>query len=203
MDNFKNLTEISQLPASTQQIALGAFLAKLFQEKSVGLIIVGGAAVQFYTQADYVTKDLDAILQGDTTALVDEVMNSIGFKRTTTYRHFEHPFFNFVVEFPPSPVEVGNRHIDILSQIKTDEGVVRVIRVEDLIMDRIIAGIEWKSPGHIAQAKLLWIKNRKFIDKAYLRQFAKEEGYETELKKILATPIIGTKAPQKIRSKKK
>lgn len=181
----KELEGIARLSRALQPIELGALLTRLFQERQVRLTIVGGAAVQFYTQAEYVTKDLDAILHNDETKDIEEVMGCLGFKRTTTYRHFEHPLFKFVVEFPPSPVEVGNRHIVKYSQMQTSLGPVNVIKVEDIILDRIIAGVEWKQPDRLAQARLLWLKCQSIIDKKYLKQFAKEEGYEKELKKIM------------------
>lgn len=164
---------------------LGALLSRLFKNESVDFIIVGGAAVQFYTQADYTTKDLDIILRGDTIEIIEKVMGNLGFKRTTTYRHFNNPLFKFSVEFPPSPIEVGNRCITEVNRIETDIGTVEIISVEDIIMDRIIAGVEWKSERCLSQAKLLWQKNKSIIDKKYLKQFAKEEGYEKTLKEVM------------------
>jgi len=181
----EKLKKISKLKVSLQPIVLAAFLSKLFLEKDVLLTVVGGAAVQYYTQGEYNTEDLDAILHGDTKEIIEEVMGHLGFKRTSMYRHFEHPLFKFVVEFPPSPVEIGSRHISQMGEIKTQEGPVRITRVEDTIMDRIVAGVEWKDKPSIEQAKLLWAKNKDIIDKKYLQQFAKEEGCEAVLKTIM------------------
>ena len=193
------LKQISKLDSGVQQIELAAVVAGEFQKENVTMTVVGGAAVQFYTNAEYTTKDIDAILYNDSLEIVERVMSRLGFERTTTYRHFEHPLFKFVVEFPPEPIEVGGRQISNVVELVMGSKKVRVIRIEDLIMDRIIAGVEWKSSGHIAQARLLWIKNKKQIDKAYLRKFAAEEGYAKELKNVMGTPIIGTKAPAKKR----
>ncbi len=185
MDYSKKLSEIALLDKAIQPIVLAAFLSRLFKKWDVLLTVVGGAAVQYYTQGEYNTEDLDSILSGDTKEIIEEVMGSLRFKRTSMYRHFEHPSFDFVVEFPPSPIEVGNRHVDTLANVETQEGLVRVIRVEDLIMDRIIAGVEWRDPPSLDQARLLWVKNKKHIDLKYLKQFAKEEGYADTLKKII------------------
>lgn len=181
----KKLQAISRLEPENQPIVLAALLSRLFLEHDVLLTVVGGAAVQFYTQAAYQTKDLDCILHGDWKELNDKTMGDFGFRRTSMYRHFENPHFNFVVEFPPSPVEVGSRHIEKLAKIQTSEGEVRIIRLEDIIMDRIVAGVEWRDPPSLEQAKLLWIKNKDRIDRKYLKQFAKEEGYSEVLKKIM------------------
>lgn len=181
----KQLEKIVNLPPTNQQIALAALLTTLFKKHYVNLVVVGGAAVQYYSEAEYVTKDLDAILFCDSKDIVDQVMTELGFKRTSTYRHFEHSSFPFVVEFPPSPVAVGGTHLSKFNLLKLDEYVVEVIRVEDIIMDRIIGGVEWNQEHYIAQAKLLWIKNKKIIDRKYLTKFAKKEGYLKELRKIM------------------
>lgn len=183
------LKRISRLPVTIQAIELGALLTRLFEKQRIILTVVGGAAVQFYTQATYTTRDLDVILQGDDAKTVDEVMGSLGFVRTTTYRHFEHALFDFVVEFPPSPIEVGHRVIDRVNLIETASGSVRVIRIEDILMDRIVAGVEWKDTASLAQARLLWLTNKDEMDLAYLTQFAKQEGYAKILKEIMKASI--------------
>lgn len=179
------IKNISKLPLEWQPIVFGAFLSKLFKKKDVILAIVGGAAVQFYTQAEYTTGDLDAILFGDTKEIIEEVMEELGFKRTSMYRHFENPEFGFIIEFPPSPIEIGSRQISKVAEIKTKEGMVRIVRMEDAIMDRIIAGVEWKDQSSLDQAKLIWEKNKDQIDKKYLKEFAKEEGYLDTLREIM------------------
>ncbi|HBF13713.1 MAG TPA: hypothetical protein DDW49_10095 [Deltaproteobacteria bacterium] len=192
----QELLKISKMPVEVQQLALGGYLSRLFDSDNVLLTVVGGAAVQYYTKAEYTTKDLDAILVGDTTTIIERVMGSIGFKRTSTYRHFEHPLFPFVVEFPPSPIEVGNRHIGDVNIVEFEGYRVRVIRIEDIIMDRIIAGVEWGQKSRLEQARLLWLKNQKFIDLKYLKHFAKSEGYEKDLKQIMK-PLKPVKKPKK------
>ncbi len=179
------LKKISQLDETRQKITLAAFLTRLFEEKGVSLAVVGGAAVQYYTLSEFVTHDLDAVLSGDTKEIIEEVMYGLGFKRTTMYRHFEHPSFDFVVEFPPSPVEVASRVITKMNSVKTTEGEARVICVEDIIMDRITAAVEWKDQASLDQAKLMYAKHSESIDENYLIQFAKEEGYLKTLKEVM------------------
>ncbi|MBU0504968.1 nucleotidyltransferase [bacterium] len=185
MPHNKVFSKIATLPQSEHQLALAGFLSDTFKEFDIELTVVGGAAVQFYTQADYATKDLDVILYNDTKEIVENVMGKLGFKRTSTYRHFEHSKFPFVIEFPPEPIEVGGRYISKVNLIEMPPYKVRVIKIEDIIMDRIIAGVEWKSERHLDQAKLIWVKNKTLIDLQYLKQFAKEEGYSKELLTII------------------
>lgn len=183
----KKLVRISKLPPTTHQLVLAALIASLFKEHDIQMTLVGGAAVQFYTQAEYVTGDIDVILQGDDTETIEEVMAALDFKRTTTFRHFENELFGFVVEFPPSPIEIGDRTISSVSIIETEEGPIRVVRIEDIIMDRLIAAEVWRDRPSLDQAKLLWRKNKDQIDQKYLTQFAKEEGCLSLLKEIKKT----------------
>lgn len=181
----KTLQKIAKGSLTEQQMELAAVLAAEFAKHGTSLTVVGGAAVQFYTQSGYVTKDVDAVLIGDTTEIIEAVMSGLGFKRAPTYRHFEHPLFGFVVEFPPEPIAAGSRGLYQFAEVKTNYGPVRILRVEDLIMDRITAGIEWRSERYLAQAKLLWLSNKGDIDFRYLQGFAKEEGYEDTLREIM------------------
>lgn len=179
------LKAIAKLPQTKQQVTLAAFLSKLFRAKGMDFILVGGATVQFYTQGTYLTKDIDVILRGDTKEMIEEIMTSLDFVRTSNYRQFGNPLFKFSVEFPPSPIEIGGRTITNVDIIETSEGPLEIIRIEDIIMDRIIAGIEWKHQGSLEQAKLLWMKNKDRIDLAYLTDFAKKEGYLKTLNEVI------------------
>lgn len=179
------LKSIAKLPRTVQQVTLAAFLSNFFRKRDIDFILVGGATVQFYTQGEYLTKDIDVVLRGDSKEVIEEIMTSLGFKRTSNYRQFGNPLFEFSVEFPPSPIEVGSRIIVKVSVIETPEGPLELIKIEDIIMDRIIASIEWKHKGSLEQARLLWMKNQSRIDLDYLTDFAKKEGYLKTLQDII------------------
>ena len=179
------LERISKLPVSRQQIELAALISEKFKDRGIVSVVVGGAAVAFYSKEAYTTADVDIVLAGDTKKDIEEIMSSLGFTRTSTYRHFEHPLYSFVVEFPPSPVQVGGKIIEKVNEIDLGKRKVKIIRIEDIIMDRIIAGVEWRDKQSVAQAKLLWQTNKEQIDHKYLTKFAKNEGYQKKLKEIV------------------
>lgn len=181
----KELEKISKSPRHLQPIALAAYLSEIFNKEGITLTVVGGALVQFYTNAEYKTDDLDAILFGDTKEKLEKVMGQLGFSRSSSYRHFEHSQMPFVVEFPPAPIEIGSRWIRDVKILKYEKFQVRVLRVEDIIMDRIIAGVEWKDRSSLDQAKLMCRKNKNQIDKKYLKDFARKEGYEAQLREVM------------------
>src|SRR2546422_1048270 len=58
---------------------------------------------------------------------------------------------------------------------------VRIVGVEDLIIDRLAAAKFWKSQVDLEQAKALWKGFRKQIDLQYLRRTAREEKVEDVL----------------------
>ena len=79
----KRLEKISRLPVTIQQVVLGAFLTKFFVEKDVKLTLVGGATVQFYTQAAYLTHDVDIILH-------DELPTPIALRQLSNLHRAKH-----------------------------------------------------------------------------------------------------------------
>ncbi len=55
---------------------------------------------------------------------------------------------------------------------------VRIVGVEDLIVDRLAAAKLWKSERDMEQAKILIAAHRRQIDAEYLRRRAREENVE-------------------------
>ncbi|MBI2335915.1 MAG: hypothetical protein HYU97_04045 [Deltaproteobacteria bacterium] len=186
MKNIQDeLERIAKLPNPIQPIELAAMISSHFQKQGVLASVVGGATVQYYTDAEYVTKDLDMVLYFDTKEIVEKTMKGLGFVRSSSYRHFEHPKLPFVVEFPPAPVEIGGRFINSFVTLKMNNHEIRILRVEDIIMDRLIAALVWKDRPSLDQAKLIWIKNQRYIDLDYLKDFAKSEGCSVLLRKVI------------------
>jgi len=54
--------------------------------------------------------------------------------------------------------------------------IVKVIGVEDLIVDRLVYAKSWKSSGDLEKAKVLYANFKKQIDQNYLKETAKKRG---------------------------
>lgn len=128
----QELEEASKIEERGERaLAITAALQKAFSPHQLNPILVGGAAVEIYTQGLYASGDIDYVLP--TSDEVKSVMQELGFKREG--RLFIHPQFQLIIEFPSSSLEEGETY-----QKMEYRGIpVRVISLEDLIIDRLNA----------------------------------------------------------------
>lgn len=73
-------------------------------------MLVGGAAVSIHSDNEYKSMDLDFVTAAMRDSLV-AALAPLGFDLSQDKRHFDHPNTGYYVEFPPSPLEFGNRTI--------------------------------------------------------------------------------------------
>jgi len=130
-------------------LLLAAVLTDAFQPAGYKPILVGGAAVEVYTRAAYMTADLDFVApSGSATRLV---METLGFKREG--RVWYEAELGIVVEFPSSTLAPARA-----TEIEVDGVTVAIIEVEDLIVDRLAAWKYWRwHPDGVAAGLLLAI----------------------------------------------
>lgn len=100
-------------------------------------ILVGGAAVEFYTHGAYTTRDIDMVAPGGPKLI--EVMNRLGFNRAG--KDFIHKKLRIYIEFPSSHLDRGEK----ATVIEIDGVLLEIISIEDLIVDRLCAYKFWKS----------------------------------------------------------
>jgi hypothetical protein len=147
-------------------------------------IVVGGLAVEAYTAGGYTTLDVDMItFDGEATS---QVMSALGFRKRPG-RHYEHPSIKAFVEFPSGPLDGST---DRITEIKLDDGTsLYVIGIEDIILDRVAAYVNWdkRNPDSpdAAQAVLLLVAQRVRIDLDYLKAEASSKGLADGLADVL------------------
>jgi len=119
-------------------VALGALTARLVDE-GLEPILVGGFAVEVYTDGGYATADVDLAL--DSCAEVDEAFADLGFEKVG--RFWVREDLDLLFEAPAAsglPGEDAPRTV-----LDVDGLRVVVLGVEDLILDRVRAWVHWKS----------------------------------------------------------
>ena len=166
------------------QFQIAALISEALYLKKITAILVGGSAVELYTLSEYTTKDIDMILRGEDRDDLYDIMTFLDFEKRLGMRHFIHAELDFPIEFPPGPLQVASRFIEKIAEIKIDHHVLKVIKIEDLILERICGFVEWKDKNSLQQAELLVIKNKEIVHWQYLEEFAKAEGYLKEIKKL-------------------
>ena len=147
-------------------LLLAAVLTEAFQPVGYKPVLVGGAAVEVYTRAAYMTADLDFVApSGEGTR---GVMESLGFLREG--RVWYEAELGVVVEFPSSTLAPARA-----TTIEVDGVSVAIIEIEDLIVDRLAAWKYWRwHPDGVAAGLLLAIHGDR-LDAKRLRDRCEQE----------------------------
>lgn len=148
-------------------VALGALTARLAPEE-VEPILVGGCAMEVYTDGGYTTGDVDLALSHG--PLVDAAFDDLGFEKRD--RFWVRMELELVFEAPAPaglPGETAPR-----TELSVDGLRIVVLGVEDLLMDRLRAWVHWKSDEDRRWAARLVAIHGADMDWAYLRSRAED-----------------------------
>lgn len=107
-------------------------------------------------------------------------MEEIGF--TEKARYFIHPDTEFLVEFPPGPLTVGDESVKQINEIKLSTGVLRVISPTDCVKDRLAAYYHWGDRQGLTQAIMVARINEIDIDE--LERWSAGEGEQEQFMQI-------------------
>jgi len=114
-------------------------------------IVVGGEAVELYTQGRYTTGDID--LKGNKEVL-DEVLAEWGF--TKEGRIWASKEYNLYVDWLGGFLDEGAEAERRTNIIALDgENEIRIVSFEDLIVDRLCAAKYWNDQDSLVWAKTL------------------------------------------------
>ncbi len=122
---------------SLKHLKLASLVSAVFRARGVELVVVGGSAIEFYTEGAYVSGDLDMCLVSPTRLDVrtrQELMGQIGARGG------------------PRNWQVAGHFVDILGEVETlsltpfDElqapyGIVRLVSPEDLLVERVLISV--------------------------------------------------------------
>ncbi|WP_156820878.1 hypothetical protein [Dasania marina] len=124
-------------------------------------VLVGGLAVEVYTENLYLTNDIDMVDTGYESAdQLKNIMAEIGFQKDG--RIFVNETTDISVEFPPAPLYVGDELITEISSYTHNNVQIPILKVEDVIKDRLSAFLHWGDNPSLAQAiTLLMVKQLK------------------------------------------
>jgi len=173
------------LSAMTQG-EVGAYLQSHLRRKGIDTVLSGGAAVALYPSGRYVTHDVDLVNKDQVRrALIRSALEELGFREEG--RHFHHPETQFLVEFPPGPLSVGDQTNPLVEEIHLDTGILRVISPTDSVMDRLAWYYHSGDRQCLSQAVL--IAQQQKVDLDRVAKWSRSEGKRKEFaifKKSLA-----------------
>jgi len=189
VNSSKRLRELIKKATLTQdklerQIYLAAAISSAFEKRGIQTVLVGGAVVEYYTAGGYTTADIDMILPHLEKHEVETVMKELGFERFEDYRHWLHPHIPIPVEFPPGPLQIGHLLVQEVNEIEIEKVKLKILTVEDILLDRLIMAQEWKDLQAQVQAEMLIYAHYGEIDWSYVHQKSSLLGLPKLLQKI-------------------
>ena len=159
-------------------VALGALTARL-EPAGIEPILVGGCALELYTDGGYTTSDVDLAL--DTTPDVEEAFADLGFVKEG--RFWVRNSLDLLFEAPAPgglPGETAPRTFLEISGLR-----VVVLGVEDLLLDRLRAWVHWTSEEDGRWARRLVGLYRSELDWDYMTsKVASEKAEKLALRKL-------------------
>ncbi|MDW8307808.1 MAG: hypothetical protein RMK20_00390 [Verrucomicrobiales bacterium] len=130
-----------------KHLKLASLVSAVFRERGVELVVVGGSAIEFYTEGAYVSGDLDLCVESSTTALTARLRQDIMAQLHATGG--------------PRSWQVAGLFVDVLGsfenlartpirRLNAPSGQVRIAPVEELIVERVLVS---KYPGNYPPAR--------------------------------------------------
>ncbi len=167
-----------------RQLYVAAAISGSFEEEGIYAVLVGGTVVEYYTAGGYTTADIDMVLPPLEKKEIERVMQELGFERFEDYRHWLHPKIPVPVEFPPGPLQIGHLPIQEVNEIEIGKIKLKILRVEDILLDRLVMAQEWKDLQAQAQSEMLMDAHYVEMDWPYVHQKASQLGILKLLQKV-------------------
>jgi hypothetical protein len=132
------LTDItSEKDPTLKHLKLASIVSKLFRERGIELVVVGGSAIEFYTEGEYVSGDVDMCLIPPSRVDLrtrQELMGVLGAKGG------------------PRSWEVAGAYVDILGEVESlaltsleevaaPYGNVKLVSPEELLVERVLISV--------------------------------------------------------------
>jgi len=143
------------------------YLTDRLDRKSQSIYLVGGQAVETYTAGQFTTGDIDITSTDRETT--EGILGRMGFKRGGMV------WINEALGMAVHIVDTIPNRTEKTRLIRVGPFTVRVVGIEDLIVDRLAAAKFWKSDRDAEQAEALFNAFVRQIDMKYLRKRAGEE----------------------------
>jgi len=156
-----------------KKLLLLGYLSERVSKKGGCIFLVGGEAVETYTGGVFTTGDIDITTTEQQPT--EELLAKMGFNKEGMI--WVSPRIGMAVHIVASYPRRSLR----ARTIEVDGYSVKVVGVEDLIVDRLAAAKFWKSERDLEQARAILGSFRDSIDYGYLKGIAAEENVQDYL----------------------
>lgn len=168
--------------SQTSMPELASIVAEHLHEQGITVVLVGGLAVEIYTDNLYLTRDIDMVNTSLQSAKrLAGAMQLLGFSKHG--RVYQHPSTDVVVEFPSAPLSVGDELIKDISYTQIGERRLPILKVDDVIKDRLAAYLHWRDNSSLVQAVMMMLKHD--FRPADMQAFCLREGSESQFNLLI------------------
>lgn len=145
--------------ARTSIIELAAIVAKHLRQHDIEVVLVGGLAVEIYSENLYLTKDIDMVNTNyKKPEDVHLAMAELGFYKDG--RVYVNKTTDITIEFPPGPLSVGDELIKHTEVVEVGNSSIPILGIKDVVKDRLAAYFHWRDNQSLIQAMALLIKHK-------------------------------------------
>jgi hypothetical protein len=175
-----SLKEIAaeQVDFKRKMMFLG-WLTNEMKREGVDFTVVGGEAAEIYTFGKYESADIDIVTSGS--IALREKLAEIGFQNQG--KDWWSDDLRIFLEIPSSAIAGDEARVNIIDL--GDEMFVKVIGIEDMILDRLAACEFWKYKIDCEIALDLLARYREELDMGYLETKAKADNVFSKLRELL------------------
>ncbi|MFN3740256.1 MAG: hypothetical protein ACK4TF_06230 [Thermodesulfovibrionales bacterium] len=171
-------------PVKRKAYFIGLISQEIKKKGGLPPVIVGGMAVEIYTQGSYTTGDIDLKAEKD---LLEKTLTEWNFVKSG--RIWFNEELDIYIDWLGSTLDEGKEAQKRVNRIIIGEGLeINVLSIEDLIIDRLNAYKWWKDEDSLVWAKvLLKVKEAtgEPVDRDYLTERALEEGLNDVIKEVI------------------
>jgi len=164
------MTDLSEL--SIQELA--ALVCDKLKKEGLRATLSGGACAEIYSNAQYVTGDLDFIVNyiwPGNDKIIDKVMTNLGFERKG--RVFFNDTAKYLVEFPPGPLSIGEEYRIQPVEISLKTGSLSLLSPTDSLKDRLTGYFYGNDNQCLEQAVMIYRMNK--VDVSDIKRWAENE----------------------------
>lgn len=152
---------------------LAGIIAEHLHLHGIEVVLVGGLAVEIYTENLYLTNDIDMVNTNyQPPKQIHAAMAELGFHKQG--RVYVNNTTAITVEFPSAPLSVGDELIKSTTHAQVANKNIPILKVEDVVKDRLAAFIHWQDRQSLIQATAILIKHH--LKPAAFKKFCMREG---------------------------
>jgi hypothetical protein len=147
------------------------------ERAGIRAVLSGGGAATFHAPDANQSGDLDFITVFGGTGGAP-VLEQLGFRREG--HHYAHDESDFILEFPPGPLAIGDDDVTSWDTIRRDDQILHVLTATDSCRDRLASYLFWNDFSGLEQAIAIVAAKRAEVDLDAIRAWCERERQATK-----------------------